>query len=112
MSNGFESFVTFSVEVEIDVANILYISLRPAVGTILDRIHSHEHVIATGTLTREPRLKTGARDGLRLGDGLNRVSCRPIPHEDRGIVLRLEHLPDVLLIGERARRERAIGAHG
>src|ERR1700688_795928 len=35
ISNRFESYVTLSVEVEIDVANILYVSLRPAVSPVL-----------------------------------------------------------------------------
>src|SRR6266478_8114993 len=112
MSNGFESFVTLAVEVEIDVADILYIPLCPAVRAVLNRIHSHEHVIATGTLTREPGLKVGARDGLRLGNGLNRVAGVAIAHKDRGAIFRPEQFADILRSGQRSRREFAIGAHG
>ena len=83
------------------MADILYISLGPAERAVLNRIHSHEHVVTTGALTREPGLKIGACDGLRLGDGLNGVAGRAIAHEDRGIFLRPEQLPDILRSGER-----------
>jgi hypothetical protein len=35
MSNGFESFVTLAVEVEIDVADFLYIPFCPGVRAVL-----------------------------------------------------------------------------
>src|SRR5258708_8113964 len=110
--NRFESLVDLSVEVEIDVADILYISFGPAERAVLYGIHSQEHVVATGALTREPGLKIGTCDGLCLGDGLNRVTGRAIAGEDRGVILRPEQFPDILRCRQRARREFAIGAHG
>ena len=75
------------------MADILYICLGPAVGAVLNRIHSHEHVIATGTLIGEPSLKAGARDRLSFGDCLNRVACGAIPHKDRGVIRRVRKAP-------------------
>src|SRR5713226_4719155 len=48
ISNRFESYVTLSVEVEIDVADVLYILLGPGVSAVLNGIHSHEHVGTAG----------------------------------------------------------------
>jgi hypothetical protein len=39
-----ESFVALPIEVEIDVADILYIVFGSAVGAVLNWIHSHEYV--------------------------------------------------------------------
>jgi len=74
-----ESFVALSVEIEIDVADVLYARLCSAVGAVLNQIHSHEHIGTAGTLRPEPGLKVGARDGFRLGNGLARVPRRAIP---------------------------------
>src|ERR1700683_1286361 len=112
MSNRFESYVTLSVEIEINVANILYFSLRPGVSAVLDGIHSHEHVGTAGVLIGEPSLKVGARYRLRLGDSLHRVTSGAIPHEDRGVFCGLEKLPYILRSGERSRCECSVGAHG
>src|SRR6266852_858149 len=111
MSNGFESFVTLAVEVEVDVADVFYTLFRPSVCAVLNGVHSHEYVIATGTPTREPRLKPGTYDGLRFGDGLNRVARGAIPHEDRGVVGGLEQRPDILRRRERAWCKCEVGAH-
>src|ERR1700730_2864957 len=112
MSNRFESFITLSVEVEVDVADILYIFLGPAVSAVLNGIHSHEHVGAVGTLIGEPSLKAGARYRLSLGDSLDRVASGAIPHEDRGVVWGIEKLPYILGSGERSRCECSVAAHG
>src|SRR6266576_3848105 len=111
MSNRLESFVTLSVEVEIDVADILYICLGPTVGTVLNRIHSNENVGTASILIGEPSLKSGARDRLRFGDCLNRVASGAIPDENRGVVRGIEKLPDVLRSGERSRCECSVAAH-
>src|SRR5216683_2967350 len=112
ISNRFETFVTLSVEVEIDVADVLYILLGPAVRAVFDGVHSHEHVGAAGTLIGEPSLKAGARYRLSLSDSLDRVASGTMPHEDRGIVCGIEKLPDILGSGERSRCESGVGAHG
>src|SRR6266849_4581131 len=111
MSNGFESLVALAVEVEIDVADFLYIPLCPGVRTVLNRIHSHEHVVTAGTLIGKPSLEAGARYGLSLGDCLNRVAGGAVPHEDRGIIRGFEQLSDVLRRGESSWCECSIGAH-
>src|SRR6516162_8949714 len=111
MSNRFESFVTLSVEVKVDVADILYICLGPAVGAVLNRIHSYEHVIATGALIGEPGLKAGARYCLSLGDCLNRVPCGALPHKDRGVISGSEKLPDIVRSGEGSWCECGVAAH-
>src|SRR5439155_22511307 len=96
MPNGFESFVTLAVEVEIDVADFLYVPLCPGVRAVLNRIHSHEHVVAAGTLIGKPSLEDGARYGLSVGDCLNGVAGGTIPHEDRGIIWGFKRLSDIL----------------
>src|SRR6266576_7017235 len=111
MSNRLESFVTLSVEVEVDVADILYICLGPTVGTVLNRIHSNEDIGTASILIGEPSLKYRARDRLRFGDCLNRVASGAIPDEDCGVVRGLEKLPDILRSGERSWCERGVGAH-
>src|SRR5713101_7975947 len=105
MSNGFESFITLAVEVEIDMADFVYVPLGPSVRAVLNRIHSHEHVVAAGTLIGKPSLEAGARYGLSLGDCLNGVAGGAVPHKDRCVVRGLEKLPDILRGGERSRRE-------
>ena len=50
--------------------------LGPVVGAVLNRIHSHEHVIATGILISEPSLKGRPGDRLSFGDSLNRVATK------------------------------------
>ncbi len=111
MSNGFESFVTLAVEVEIDVADFVYIPLCPGVRAVLNRIHSHEHVVAAGTLIGKPSLEAGARYGLSLGYCLNGVAGGAAPHKDRCVVRGFEKLPDILRRGERSRRECGVCAH-
>ena len=111
MSNGFESFITLAVEVEIDMADFLYVPLGPGVRAVLNRIHSHEHVVAAGTLIGKPSLEAGARYGLSLGDCLNGVAGGAVPHEDRGIIQGFKQLSDILRRGESSWCECSIGAH-
>src|SRR5260221_12705212 len=63
VSNRFESLITLSVEVEVDMVDVFYTLFRPGVCAVLNGVHSHEYVTATGTLTREPRLKRGTCEG-------------------------------------------------
>src|SRR5260370_33878071 len=107
-----ESLITLVVEVEIDVAYILYIVLGPAVRAILNRVHSHVYVGTGSTLIRQPRLKAMARYGFRLGDGLNRVARGAIPNEDRNVVRRAKKLTHIFRGIERSRCECAVGDHG
>src|SRR5689334_10082355 len=111
MSNGFESLVTLAVEVEIDVADFLYVPLCPGVRAFLNRIHPHEHVVAAGTLIGKPSLEAAVRYGLSLGDCLNGVAGGAVPHEDRGIIRGFKHLSDILRRGESSWSECSIGAH-
>jgi len=52
ITNRVKSFVALLVEVEIDVAYILYILFGPAVRAVLNWIHSHEYVGTGSTLIR------------------------------------------------------------
>src|SRR5208282_1881133 len=105
ISDRFESLVAVSVEVEIDVADTVDVVFGAAVSAILDGIHSYEDVGTTNILIGEPGLKTGARYGLSLGDSLNCVACRAIPHEDRSVVRGFEKLQDILRSCQRSRCE-------
>src|SRR5258708_4476167 len=45
------------------MVDVFYTLFRPGVCAVLNGVHSHEYVTATGTLTREPRLKRGTCEG-------------------------------------------------
>jgi len=95
ISDCFESLVTVSVEVEIDVADALDVVLGAAVSAILDWVHSYENVGTTNILIAEPGLKGGTRHCLGLRDSLNCVACRAISHEDGGVIRGFEKLQDI-----------------
>src|ERR1700677_4436871 len=91
-SNRVERCVAVSVEVKIDVSNIIDVALGSAMRIVSKGIHSYEDIGTASILGCKPCLKIASGDCFGGRDALDRLAGRAITDDDGGSVGRLEEL--------------------
>ena len=101
-----------SIEIKIDVANIIDVVLGSAVRAVSEGIHSDEDIGPASILSCKPRLKIAFRDCFGRRDALDRLAGRAIAHDDRGSVVGIEEFQHVLRSAKRSRLKIVVAVQG
>ena len=97
--DGFQSFRSPMIQVEINMPDGLDVFLRSRRGILPERVHPYINVRPVGVLVAQPGLKLRTRRLLRAGDALNGFSEVPVQHEHGDPVGLLEVVEDIFRSG-------------